>query len=571
METAIRWSPNSTLSEQRFLLADLKAHSFKTCRVEKYDDEIFRHRILSTYLKAPEFRAFDWAPFDESLVAIGQWSGETNILRIDEFCGKGDDSVRKTSARPISLPAKHQRLCNAVAFSKHGMLATGLERVRNDFCLNIWDVNQRLMATSSSGTGSGRGFVEPNRKYASSEAISSIKWFAAQPEVVIAGVKGIGIRIYDLREHTGNPSLQFQTSSVHNIAIDHMDENHFACAGPPKDTTIQIWDVRLGSPYSAADPIANNDPSNQASPVLQYTDSFRSATNADQTSVWSLKYCKGKSGFLGALASDGNLKVFETNQAYAPVEGKPNFHEEQSSDFVGSSFESIYTKHVHHIERAFDHVDHGRKVNERIVSFDLTNLAGAQGTPCAIVLRGDQSVGIQELNGPPPALAVSPLGTIVLSKVQRSTTLPSQNVPSKDRFLDNTIRFFNPFKERTIGDDLRVLRGREITAPKDQQEKGTGTDNFDARDDNCQSGHGAHERFLDVHRSSHRSNIEEDLIAYTVHRRRCAEGYLFDCDKNIEILHDDSHLQSMWKWTASKSHDSIFMTALRWHRSQKHC
>ena len=120
METAIRWSPSSTLSEQRFLVVDVNGRSFKRCKVEQYDGKNFQHSIQSTYSKVPPFRAFDWAPHDETLVAVGQWSGEVTVLRIDD-----------TSSN-VSLPAKHQRLCNAVAFSRIGLMAAGLERVRND-------------------------------------------------------------------------------------------------------------------------------------------------------------------------------------------------------------------------------------------------------------------------------------------------------------------------------------------------------------------------------------------------------------------------------------------------------
>lgn len=130
METAIRWSPSSTISEQRFLIADVNGRTFRHCRVDKFDENGLEYSALSPQRKVPPFRAFDWSPHDENLVAIGQWSGEATVLRLSD------------QARPLSLPIKHQRLCNAVAFGHDALLATGLERVRNDFCLNIWDINR---------------------------------------------------------------------------------------------------------------------------------------------------------------------------------------------------------------------------------------------------------------------------------------------------------------------------------------------------------------------------------------------------------------------------------------------
>lgn len=185
METAIRWSPWSTTAEQRFLYVDVIGKSFRLCRVTAFEEnkKILQYETLSTHAKVPAFRAFDWSPVNESLIAVGQSSGEATLLRMSE-----------DSQESFSFPIRNQRYCNAVAFSTHGLLAAGLDRVRNDFCLNIWDVNQRLMLG-----GSTKGFAEPLRKLASSEPITSIKFFKDQPATLVTGVKGQFVRIYDLR------------------------------------------------------------------------------------------------------------------------------------------------------------------------------------------------------------------------------------------------------------------------------------------------------------------------------------------------------------------------------------
>lgn len=183
METAIRWSPTSTTAEQRFLLTDVTGKAFRLCRVTGFDGKNVEHEVLSTHTKVPSFRAFDWSPVDESLIAVGQSSGDATILRL------GNDAAPET----YSFPIRSQRYCNSVAFSTHGLLASGLDRVRNDFCLNIWDVNQRLAMKGS------KGFMEPLRKLASSEPITSIKFFRDQPDTLVAGVKGQFVRVYDLR------------------------------------------------------------------------------------------------------------------------------------------------------------------------------------------------------------------------------------------------------------------------------------------------------------------------------------------------------------------------------------
>ena len=183
METAIRWSPWSTPADQRFLHVDVAGKSFRLCRVTGYvDQKRLLYRTLAMHTKVPSFRAFDWSPADESLIAVGQSSGEATLLHM-----RGD------SEESFSFPVRNQRYCNAIAFSTHGLLAAGLDRVRNDFCLNVWDVNQRLLL------GGSRGFIEPLRKLASSEPITSIKFFREQPATLVTGVKGQYVRIYDLR------------------------------------------------------------------------------------------------------------------------------------------------------------------------------------------------------------------------------------------------------------------------------------------------------------------------------------------------------------------------------------
>lgn len=191
MDSAIRWSPSSTpRGEQRFLNVDVGDRHFRLCRVTAFDGRRLDYEVLSTHDKVPGFRAFDWSPFDESLVAVGQSSGEVTLLRL------GESAANQTS---WSFPIRNQRYCNAVAFSAHGLLAGGLDKVRNDVCLNVWDVNHRIMASSSKGfLAEDRHAVEPLRKL-SSDPITSIKFFRDQPDTLVAGVKGQFIKLFDLR------------------------------------------------------------------------------------------------------------------------------------------------------------------------------------------------------------------------------------------------------------------------------------------------------------------------------------------------------------------------------------
>jgi len=153
-----------------------------------------KYKLVAQRDKLPNFTAFDWSKTEESLVAVGSASGEATLIQLD--------ADRPSHAEPNrSFPIRHQRKCNSIAFSVKNALATGLDRVRNDFCLNIYDLNAAASPQQQ----------EPLRKLATSEAVYSIRFFARQPDTLVAGVSRQYIRLFDLR---GNHSSSQTTPSI---------------------------------------------------------------------------------------------------------------------------------------------------------------------------------------------------------------------------------------------------------------------------------------------------------------------------------------------------------------------
>ena len=537
METAIRWSPSSSISEQRFLIADVVGRTFKLCKVNSYDGEKLQYQKIATHNKVPQFRAFDWSPFDESLIAVGQWTGEATILRIDE-----------SSQDTLSLPIKHQRVCNAVAFSTNGLLAAGLERVRNDFCLNVFDINQRLGTNSTKGFGSERQPVEPMRKLASSEVITSIKFFANQPDTLVTGVKGSCLRIYDVRETMGSPSLQLQTRCVHNLAIDPLDENYFASASPQGETTVNIWDRRSGPRLTAASLGSGAKNEVQDGSVLELKNVIDSTSSVPSV-IWSLRYSKSRRGCLGILASTGQYKVFDIAKKYMSSEEhekRESFQREGGSE---QDIEQVYVKSIQHV--AYPHYDrrYGSEENKRIVSFDFTNLAGVKGTPCAITLRGDKEIGICELRGHPPPFTVSSKGSIVMGETRVTHRVKRQL--GEEGMVPKAFSVITPKGTGDVGEARDSVRTRTAA----DNRSGLHASHNDVRDmagfpprEYYMSSRKAHEKLHDLGPATSRLNIEDALASSTITRRRCAEGYLFDCDRNARIVGNNRWLQDLWTW-----------------------
>lgn len=194
----IRWSPNRSRDE--FLTINL---TYRTLDLHKAigkiqsggTDDDFQHEVISKHTDFQSFSAYDWSPIAPRqdmtpLLAVGSKTGDVHLLRID------DDS-----SDSISLPLKIPRSCHAVAFNTTGLLAVGLDRVRNDHCLQIWDINQRLSGwdPTKKGFQNLHASAEPYMRLEPSVPISSTRWFEDQPMTLVAGVKGQSLRMHDLR------------------------------------------------------------------------------------------------------------------------------------------------------------------------------------------------------------------------------------------------------------------------------------------------------------------------------------------------------------------------------------
>ncbi|GMG35446.1 unnamed protein product [Aspergillus oryzae var. brunneus] len=458
METAIRWSPSSTTAEQRFLSVDVVGKAFRLCKVTSFDGQNLEHEVLAAHTKVPAFRAFDWSPADESLVAVGQSSGDATILRLNS-----------ESQESFSFPIRHQRYCNAVAFSTHGLLAAGLDRVRNDFCLNVWDVNQRLAMRG------GKGVVEPLRKLASSEPITSVKFFRDQPDTLVAG---------------------FPTRCVHGLAIDWLDENYIASCLTSNDPTICIWDRRVGSRYTTpgVGP-ANTLETGQPGPALEFKNVI-----APKSTIWSLRFSRTKRGCLGVLANTGHFKTYDVAKEYLSEEYRSSMDETLGQESSKNYPEQIYTKYVRDVSSPFNHPTRGYPESERIVSFDFLNMSPSN-EPTALTLSGNGQVNIITTKPPSPPVRLSSQGLLIRgtsgddADFRTISPLPSQGLRVSEVIED--------LRERILPshDIQEVSRENHHTKPLSSRE--------------------ARERALSLGASGNLITAEEALTLLTINRLRC--------------------------------------------------
>jgi len=221
------------------------------------------------------------AYFPRDIVAVGPPSGEAVLLRISD----------NTS---IPLAAKHQRPCNGISFNCTGQfLATGLDKVRNDSCLNIWDVNQRL----GERVGPGNDIGKPLRQLPTSETISSVCFIRDDANVLLTGIHNRGVRTWDLRESPNNQLMGMCTSRCAiGITLD-LDPNYFAAYS--EDTAVAVWDRRFIRYAGSGEPALN---------FVRPTDEY----GRSGTQIVSLRYSYTKQGTFGVLNSGGRLRTYDT-------------------------------------------------------------------------------------------------------------------------------------------------------------------------------------------------------------------------------------------------------------------
>ncbi|KAF7506421.1 hypothetical protein GJ744_011775 [Endocarpon pusillum] len=484
METAVRWSHSSVAGNERLLFVDVAGKSFSLCRVRCRKKGVLQYDILSERQKVPAFRAFDWSPTHEGVVAVGQLSGEATVLRIDD----GSQAV-------LSFPVRSERFCNAIAFNNQGLLAAGLDRVRTDHCLNIWDLQQQLPSGSTSGfvTSSGRTYPEPLQKLASSEPITSIKFFRNEPRTLVAGVKGQFVRLYDLREAPGSTSMQFPTRCVSNVAIDSMDENYFASCYPTNGATICIWDRRTGSrpPMAQAGFFSASGESTPYRASLE----LKNATEAPG-SIWSLRFSGTRRGCLVMLSSAGHFRTYDIGKEFPQTNVSSESKAEQLESQSITVPEDLYLHGTQDLQHAHDHPKEGRLKKDRIVSFDFMNTGGTWNEPKVITLTGNGCMAELSIPMVPEPEVFSSIGLI--HKGAKQVQRPS--------------------------DPVNVVFGHFNNIPATKVKPG-GTE---------------------------LPGAVEMLLQYI----RCKKGYLFSLQKNQAICSELPQLMDLWVWLewAHKEH-----------------
>ncbi|KAG6022857.1 hypothetical protein E4U41_002147, partial [Claviceps citrina] len=372
----VKWSPNSSVDS--FVHINLQHRFVQLFEPTGYaNKQRFDYARVSRHDGFPPLTTFDWSPADPSLLTVGTGSGLINVLKIDQ-----------NSNAYAEVGVKISRTCQAVAFNTTGLLAVGLDRVRMDQSLHVWDVN-RLSAQELPNSGfpsAASSFVDSYAKLEPSVSVSSLKFFEDSPLTLVAGIKGQGVRIIDLRDPTGN--VTFQTKCNNNVAIDYADQNHFASSALDHPG-VMIWDRRATSQSLASQPYMQAVEEDllpwggalQLGQLIE-TGSDPFITAGKHSLIRSLRFCRDRRGLLAALSPAGQLKVLETQK---DIESAGMAHQQ------GPDLLQVQRSH----EMDVSYRDNSRR-NDRIVSFDWVTLPSLSLQPRMLVLRANGVFDILE-------------------------------------------------------------------------------------------------------------------------------------------------------------------------------
>ncbi|KAK8140350.1 hypothetical protein PG984_000416 [Apiospora sp. TS-2023a] len=371
----IKWSPNSAYDS--FLHVNLQHRIVQFYEATGHAQRgHFDFKKRTKHDDFPPLTTYDWSPSIPGLVAVGTSSGVVNLLRVD------DDSNAY-----MELNLRVSRLCHAVAFNTGSLLAVGLERVRNDQCLHIWDVS-RVSPIDANIPGfalDNSSILDPVHRLEPSVAVSSVKFFEDSPQTLAAGIKNQGIRIYDLRDPTG-AVITYPTKMNNNLSIDYKDPNYFASTALDQPSVV-IWDRRATSRPSSSpaylEAVDNDDLPWGAALKLDQAIDVEPEQFADKHSlIRSLRFCRDQRGLLGVLSRTGQLKVLDLHREFTTPD----------MEYEGSP-ELLQVRRSYELDLGYSSHD---KRNDRIVSFDWVTVDSPALTPRAIVLRANGAFDILE-------------------------------------------------------------------------------------------------------------------------------------------------------------------------------
>ncbi|CCF59142.1 hypothetical protein KAFR_0G01090 [Kazachstania africana CBS 2517] len=177
------------------------------------DESIEKTQTMKDFVN---ITCLDYSETVPGMVGIGEREGFVKIFDIFQ------------NEQELCVRAKQQRCVNSIGINNVGMVAMGLDRIRHDSSLKVWDVNYQKQ---------GEEIVNTTFEYCVNESIVSLK-FLNDINLIVASTKFL--KEIDLR--VKNPVYQHPTRLSYDIKLNPFNEWQFSTYGD--DGTLAIWDRR---------------------------------------------------------------------------------------------------------------------------------------------------------------------------------------------------------------------------------------------------------------------------------------------------------------------------------------
>ncbi|XP_037785674.1 GATOR complex protein MIOS-like [Penaeus monodon] len=198
--------------------------------------------LLSTNNDLQYIKCVAWCPgleTDQSnqLIAVGQANGKVALTSFSKV-----PDPRGIKGREF-IP-KHSRAVNSLAWSTQEpkLLSAGLDKVRTDHSVVVWDVtrtSQPPSYTFDQRNSSAGENIKPLIEFGLAEASHSVAFSLHASGTLLTGMNNKHIKIFDLRE--GKLITTVSTKAVYGICTDPHNEHRFASY---VENQVHIWDIR---------------------------------------------------------------------------------------------------------------------------------------------------------------------------------------------------------------------------------------------------------------------------------------------------------------------------------------
>lgn len=436
-------------------------------------------------------------------MCAGQSNGIVNIF-----------NLKKTDIPALKLKPKQSRTCNSVAFNTQGLVAAGLDKVRNDNGLVIWNVEHYSSATSPAPDGLGKN-MSPMESHLPNESVSSVSFLPRNPSVLLSGSYKF-IREFDLRSPT--PTFQCVTKCSQGITVNPFNDNYFASYA---DSSVSLWDRRM-----------MRSGGSNTEPILYMPRLFGEASRKGLSNSCFRFSLSGSGEF--AVLYEGDLirrwqlgSVPPMPERVAKLPSRP----QNQDNSEGRSHSYITKSGTCFVSGVLDH----KTVYDKVASFDYTHDVSNPKSINFMCVRQSGQVFRMNVIESPDSTSFDPYNNLAIVDPERVSIATSTPHPSA--------HFHRPSVQESIKSDKPRSRRKHsdaISSLDDYEEE----EGFE--DESVADGEYTHslEGILDF-----KSVLNGDISC--VMRRRAENGYSLDSAANIDILQkesDDNYLRYAWQW-----------------------